>query len=348
MAAVKFPYLVKDTDRHGNVRYYVRRPGMLKIRILGDPSSSNFLKAYHDAIAGKTVDSVPLNTRSKPRDPESFAAVCLAYYASPKFKRLDASTQSWQRRYLDQISSEAGEKPIKQLEARHIRRLRDARAEKPSAANHMLKALRALFRWAEEEEIVDGNPAARVTRLETVEKGHHSWETHEVQQFENCHPIGSKARLAMALLLYTAARREDVVRFGRQNIRSGRLRYTQAKNEHRKPIAVDIPVHPTLSKVIEATSNGNLTFLTTEYGKPFSSNGFGNKFRQWCDEAGLPQCSAHGLRKAAAARLVEAGCSPHEVMAITGHQSLEEVERYTRAANRPAMADSAFKKLRGE
>ena len=92
--------------------------------------------------------------------------------------------------------------------------------------------------------------------------------------------------------------------------------------------------------------SGHLTFLVTEYGRPFSVAGFGNKFRQWCDEAKLPHCSAHGLRKATAARLAERGATTHEIMAITGHQSLEEVERYTRAARRSQLADSGMAKLK--
>jgi integrase/recombinase XerD len=150
----------------------------------------------------------------------------------------------------------------------------------------------------------------------------------------------------MALLLYTACRREDVVRFGPQHLRNGRLQYRQAKNEHRNPINIDIPAHPELLKVISETTTRHLTFLVTEYGKPFSVAGFGGKFRDWCNQAGLPHCSAHGLRKATAARLAERGASPHEIMAITGHQSLEEVERYTRAARKAQLADSAMAKLK--
>ena len=150
----------------------------------------------------------------------------------------------------------------------------------------------------------------------------------------------------MMILLYTACRREDVVRLGPQHVRGGRLRYRQAKNEHRNPVDLDIPVHPDLEAVIEATASGHLTFLTTEYRRPFSPAGFGNRFRDWCNEAGLPHCSAHGLRKAAAARLAERGATAHEIMAITGHRSLEEVERYTRAARQGGLADAAMRKFK--
>jgi integrase len=104
--------------------------------------------------------------------------------------------------------------------------------------------------------------------------------------------------------------------------------------------------HPDLAEVIAATPSAHLTFLVTEQGRPFTPAGFGNKFRAWCNQANLPHCSAHGLRKATAARLAERGATAHEIMAITGHQSLEEVERYTRAARKAQLADSAMSKLK--
>ncbi|WP_244471628.1 tyrosine-type recombinase/integrase [Methylobacterium sp. ARG-1] len=195
-----------------------------------------------------------------------------------------------------------------------------------------------------EEEIVEADPTRDVKRVQYVTKGHHTWTLDEVDQFERRHPVGTKPRLAFALLLYTASRREDAPRLGPQHISVGRLRYVQAKNEHRKPISMDVPVFPDLAEAIAAAPSAHLTFLVTEYGKPFSTAGFGNRFREWCNQAGLPHCSAHGLRKATAARLAERGCTPHEIMAVTGHQTLEEVERYTREAQRAGLADSAWRR----
>jgi integrase len=105
-------------------------------------------------------------------------------------------------------------------------------------------------------------------------------------------------------------------------------------------------VHPDLKTVIDATPCDHLTFVTTAHGKSFTPAGFGNRFRDWCDQAGLNHCSAHGLRKAAAARLAERGATAHEIMAITGHRSLEEVERYTRAARQGKLADSGMAKFK--
>lgn len=87
--------------------------------------------------------------------------------------------------------------------------------------------------------------------------------------------------------------------FGRQHLRDGWLTFTQTKNRRNKPVTLSIPVIAELKELIDATPSDHLTFLTTEFGKSFTSNGFGNRFRKWCDDAGLKHCSAHGLRKAA-------------------------------------------------
>ncbi len=100
-----------------------------------------------------------------------------------------------------------------------------------------------------------------------------------------------------------------------------------------------------MGAIIAETPSDHLTFLTTQFGKPFTAAGFGNWFREQCNLAGLPHCSAHGLRKAAARRLAEAGCTAHEIAAITGHASLREIVRYTKAADQVRLAVAAMDKV---
>jgi integrase len=276
----------------------------------------------------------------------SFRYLCVRYYGSAAYKALDISTRNWQRRALDEIAVEKGAKPVMMMQAKHVRRMRDAKAATPAAANQLVKALRALFSWANEAEETTINPTIGVKKLKYRSDGHHTWTDGEIGQFYKRHPLGSQARLALDLLRYTTGRREDGPRLGRQHIREGRIRFRQAKNEHRNPIDIDIPLHPALAESIAASNVGaRMTFLLTEFGKPFTANGFGNKFKDWCRQADLPHCSAHGVRKATSTALAEAGATPHEIMAITGHQSLEEVERYTKAADRKKTADAAMRKL---
>ena len=106
--------------------------------------------------------------------------------------------------------------------------------------------------------------------------------------------------------------------------------------------ALSIPMHPELMRALALVPRTNLTFLMTDHGRPFSAAGFTNWFRRQCNAAGLPQCSAHGLRKAAATRLGDAGCTVHHIMAVTGHKSLSEVARYTESANQERLARQAL------
>lgn len=133
-----------------------------------------------------------------------------------------------------------------------------------------------------------------------------------------------------------------MVRIGRQHIRKGVLSVIQQKTGQ----DVHIPLHPDLSATLDALRRDNLTFLMTGQGKPFSPAGFTNWFRDMVREAGLPDgLSPHGLRKATCRRLAEAGCTAHEIMAISGHRSLAEVTRYTVAASRRDLAKRAIASL---
>jgi integrase len=91
--------------------------------------------------------------------------------------------------------------------------------------------------------------------------GFHSWSEEEIARFETCHPVSTRARLALALLLYTGQRRSDIVLFGRQHLRGEWFHFTQQKNRARKPITLT-PLHPELQRIIEATPLRNISYVT--------------------------------------------------------------------------------------
>jgi integrase len=176
--------------------------------------------------------------------------------------------------------------------------------------------------------------------------GYKTWDEARIERFESFYPVGTKERLAFALLLYTGQRRSDVVRLAQQDIHGDLLTIDQRKTEGGEEGHLEIPVHPKLAGIIAATPLiGVKTFLVTSFGKAYSPAGFGNWFREVCDAAGCPDVSAHGLRKATARRLAEIGCSEKQIAAILGHASLSEVKRYTDAADRKRLAREAMNKL---
>ncbi len=141
------------------------------------------------------------------------------------------------------------------------RKWRDARADRPEAANSLVKYLRQVFVYAVANDLCDRNAAREVPYLKTGSQGHHSWTIEEVQQFEQTHPKGSKARLALGLLLYTSQRRSDVVLLGPQHVRDGWIKLTQFKNRVRKPVMVEIPIIAALQQLIDATPSCALAFF---------------------------------------------------------------------------------------
>lgn len=344
---IRVKYVVEDTDRHGNVRLYLRKPGHPKTRLRGPLGTPEFWADYHAAMASPAP-----KPKQKPgaltRD--SMRWLVGEYYKSAMFKELDPKTKATRRGILERFcaNNSDGEKPFAAIQPSHIRKRRDAMADKPEAANGMVKVLRQVFKYAVRYELIERNPADGIELLKSGSEGYHSWTLAEIEQYEAKHPVGTTARLALALALYTGQRRGDLVQFGRQHVRDEWLIFTQNKNRNRNPVRLEIPIIPALRQVLDASPTGDLTFLVTAHGRPFTNNGFGNRFRDWCDAAGLPHCSVHGLRKAAAARLAELGCTEFEIMAITGHQTSKEVTRYTKAASQKTRAASALLKLTAE
>jgi len=335
---LKLPRFVHGfVDRHGKPRFYFRRPGFRRMTLRGLPYSPEFMRDYEAAMAEQPVPVGVDRAR-----PGTMQAVALSYFASPEFRTLRQSTQRAYRWTIERLSREHGDKRAALLRREHIVRLMAAHADRPATANALRMALRVMMRHAVELGLRDDDPTRDVRAIRVKSDGHHSWTDDEIEQFERHHPTGSRARLALALLLYTGQRRGDVLRMGAQHIRNDALYVKQEKTG----VELIIPLHPTLKTIIAAAPRDHLTFVTTRRGGPFERSAFSRWFREQCDEAGLPHCSAHGLRKAAARRLAEAGCTAYEIGAITGHASLSELVRYTKAADQRRLAEVAMTKTR--
>ena len=335
---LKLPkYVHGFVDRHGKPRFYFRRPGFETKRLRGLPYSSEFMRDYEFAMADQ-----PLPVGAGKVRPGTMTALAISYFASPEFRTLRSSTQRAYRGMIDQICRDHGDKRAADMRREHVVKLMAVRAEQPGAANGLRMALRVMMKHAVAIGLRADDPTRDVRAIRVKTDGHHSWTDNEIEQFEQHHPVGSRAHLALALLLHTGQRRGDVIRMGAQHARGGILTVKQEKTG----IELAIPIHADLERALAASPSGHLTFLTTKYDRPFTAIGFSNWFRHQCDAAGLPHCSAHGLRKAAARRLAEAGCTPHEIGAITGHVSLAELARYTKAVDQRRLAEVAMAKTR--
>jgi integrase len=330
-------YCSWNYDRHGKRRVRFRQGGF-STYLSGLPWSDDFMRQYAAALEG--VKGQATNVGMERTKPGTINELIVSYYTLV-FPLLKPSTRKMRRNILERFRRDHGDKPVARLEHSHVAGIIVAKGNTPEAANNLLKVLRHLLDHAVATGMIRSNPAAGVKKFRTEGDGFHTWTEDEVARFVVHHPIGSRAHLALALLLYTGQRRSDVVRMGWQHARGNKIAVRQEKTN--TPLL--IPIVPALADALEVVPRTNLTFLLTSGGAPFTPAGFGNYFRDCCDETGLSHCSAHGLRKLAATRLANAGCSEREIMAITGHRSLSEVSRYTKGADQARLSEQAVSKV---
>lgn len=331
MAKINLPHVQVFTDRHGKQRAYYRKKGCPRKALPGKLGSAQFMAAYHEA-GGNSPEQVG----SGHTLPRTINALIVAYYNSPGFRRLRPSTRAVYRGTLERLRKACGDLPADRLSPDHIDGMLSLMADTPSAANNLRKRLRALMALAVKLKWRRDNPARETEALPTGRDGIPAWSDDDIIAFEARWPSGSRQRLALALLLYTGQRRSDVVRMGRQHVRDGRIAVTQVKTGAK----LQIRIHPALQAELDQAPLG-MTFLVTQYGAPFSAAGFTNWFKEQARKAAVAK-SPHGLRKAAGRRLAEAGCTAKQIMAVLGHSSLAEAERYTKSASQVLLADDAI------
>jgi integrase len=297
------------------------------------------MAAYEAAMAGEKIE--PGKNKIKPG---SVADLITLYYQTAAFTRLSDATRQTYHGILERFRAEYGERPVALLEEQHITAILDKKADTPAAANNLRRMLRAIMKLARKRKMIKVNPMIEVEPIRYKVKGFMDWSDDEIKLFADHYAIGTRERLALELLLCAAPRRSDVVRLKRANVAGGRLIYRQKKTD----AEINIPLLPQLEAAIVAMRmrDGQELFLETQFGQAFTETGFYNWFADKARKAGVPKGrSPHGLRKACCRRLAEAGCSPHEIMSVSGHVTLKEVERYTRAANRARLANSAIATL---
>lgn len=329
-------YVNTYKDRHGKERIYYREPGKPQVPLPGPLYSEEFWIAYH-----KAKENEP-RAIGKPPKAGTIAAAVKGYYGSAEFKQLAASTQAVYRRILDRFATDHGDAPIAGLQTKHVNVLIDQKSDTPAAANILRKRLSGLFEYAKSVGMIETNPAKDAKRIKIKSAGYRSWSETDIQKYRARWPEGSPERIAMEILLHTGLRRSDAVRLGWEHLDDGVLSISTQKSQG--IVELHIPMHRDLAFVYELPKE-KMTFITTKYGKPRSAKAFTNWLREAAHAAGLPDNSSpHGLRKAACRRLAEAGCTALEIMSITGHRDIKEVERYTKAAEMKRLSRTAIAK----
>lgn len=318
---------------------YLRRPGYKRVRLPGLIGSVEFLAGYHAAMNGGDPVTVAAIVREKQQTIE----VAIDRYideALPKRVPSEA-TRGRQTSTLKKFAEldGVGTAALSLLDSAFINRC-IAEAPTVGVGRTWLITIREFCKWAVGEKLITTDPTAGIVIKLPKSDGHETWTEEQIAQFEARWPIGTRERLLFSLLLYTGQRCSDVRLLGPSSIMKGAFPITQQKTG----AEVTIPVHAELAKAIEACKVVGLGyFLTTSTGKPLDQRDLNKWFRQACREAGLPDtCVPHGLRKACCRRLAQAGASTKLIAAVSGHQTLKEIERYTKAFDNEQGARDAF------
>jgi integrase len=336
-------FIDRFKDRHGKVRYYFRRPGGVRIPLHGEPGSPEFLAAHQAAFNGELpekTDNLPLITKAR-----TFDHLAFEYFASTDFLSLAPSTRYANRKAIERLiqKEKIGHRLVAGMERQNVMAIVARHAQSPGAANDYLKKIRQLIRFSILLGWRKDDPTLLVKTFKTGEW--HTWTDEEITKFEAYWPIGTIERTAFSLLLYTGQRLGDVARMTWRDIEAGRIRITQEKTG----AGLSIPVHPALARVLDATPKKGMLILINQLGRPFSVKGFGNWMASKIATAGLPsECVTHGIRKAMARRIAEKGGTEKQIASVTGHKTLKEVARYTRAASQAQLSDAAIGLLNGQ
>lgn len=346
MAKIELANIQAFTDRHGRRRHYYRRTGQKRIPIPGEPGSAEFMAAYaaakaQDPAASEAARAAAAEARVQPR---SINALIIAYYRSQDFLDLKSSTQKNYRNILDRFRAKHGGKTAANIETHHLEAIFMSMAGRPGATRNLRRRLNTVFSLCVRLGWRKDNPVRETKAPKMKSEGFIPWTDDEIEQFQAHWASGTRERLALELLLCLGQRRSDTRLMGRQHlVGPDKIKVVQQKGG--KPLVIRI--HPALKREIDQ-HRGDLTFVVTAYGAPFSEGGFTQWFVERAVLAGVVGRTPHGLRKAAGRRLAEAGCTAHQIMSILGHSSLAEAEKYTRSARQERMADEAMDRLEAE
>lgn len=339
-----FPkYVSEYKDRHGKSRLRFRKTGYPTFHFKSDFGTEGFrveLRGCLDSIVPQKK-SVRSNVI-----PKSIDDLVLKYFQSGDFKR-DAQPQTLQKNkaIIGRFRQEHGHRPTHQVTFEALDKIVNRMKEKkkdgtggPFAAQKLRKELKRLFRYAVKLGWLESNPIDHVDPIKATSNGFHTWTESEIRQFQSYWKLGTTQRLAMEMMLWTAKRMGDAIKIGPQHVQNGYFVLTDAKTAKRN----SLPIAPPLKTAIESMDTAHLVFIVTSYGKPYSDKSFSQRFSKWCNEAGLPKCSAHGLRKAMARRMAEARATNSEMKSITQHSGDAELAIYIRDADQKYLADKTM------
>jgi integrase len=323
----KLPPHVEKNIVKGNVYLSFRCGKGPRTRLPADPTSDEFKTAYLAALTGQPAPGRPTLQRAAPG---TIAALIASYMKGAAYIGLRETSRAGYFSRIETIRVNHGHRTIAGLtRERIITGILQPYADRPGAALDTLKKFRILIRHAIDIGWLKHDPSIGIKRPKS--RPVRAWTDAEMAAFERRWPLGTKQRTAYALMLGVGTARIDVHRMTWTQVDSGGVGYTRNKTG----VAVDIGLDDILRQALDAAPRSHVTIINTEFGQPFTVDGFSGFMRDAMKAAGLPlDCKPHGLRKTLGRRLADAGVSAHDIMAALGHTTLAQAELYTKEANR--------------
>jgi integrase len=335
------PHLHREITRHGKAVWYVRIGKGPRIRIKAEFGTLEFEQEYQAAIT------------STPRPAKAGVAAGTLGWLIERYREttawtdLSLATRRNRENHFKQVCKTAGNEPHRSITQNVIVAGRDRRAATPAQARNFLDAMRGLFKWAKEAQHVTVDPTSGVKNPKRMKgPGFPVWTEDDVERYYKHWALGTKERVWIDVLLFTGGRRGDAVKIGRQHVRDGWATFRTEKSQG--TVTVSIPILPVLQRTLDAGPTGELAFICGAGGRPFKKESFGNAFKEACVTAGIPDKSAHGLRKIGATRVAENGGTVAELNAIFGWSGTAMASLHTQTAERKRLAARAIGKLVNE
>ena len=336
-------YVSVFVDRYCKERFRFRRLGVSIY--LPPPGSEEYAAAYAKALGGSGVSGRAV--------PGSVGDLVSRFYQTISFRRGGPGWQRTMRQTIEPFREEFADIPVRSFRPKDIDVILAKRHEKiirfvngrqrafggSSAAERLREMLMRLFKLAVKLEWIANNPVMLADAVGHKPKGYHPWTEVEIAKYRETWPLGTTPRLALELMLWTGARRSDAHRMPPPV--NGRMVLKAAKTGKE----INLPVAPALQAAIDAMPEVGAVLLRSEYGRPFTQNGLGQRMREWCDKAGLPHCTAHGIRKALTRRAADLNVSQQGLKSLGQWSQDREVATYAASANAKRMAEGALSEV---
>jgi len=293
--------------------------------------------AAYQAYRGEKPVAAPTSRKVE----GSFGRLVTDFYADRAFKKdLKPSSQRKYRDVLEGLARDHGHRAVSAMTPEAVERIINRIGEtRPAMANLTRAVLRQLMKFAKKHGMIAINPVVGIEAFKVGE--HHTWTDGELRQFETRWRLGTRERLAYALLLFTGQRVGDIASRTRAHVQDGSIYVVQEKTG----AELWIPIHPELALALKAYPARGLALIGKANGQPMTAHSLSRLMSKAIDKAGLPgRCVPHGLRKAMLRILAEQGATSKEIQGISGHKTLREIERYTKAADQRILARSTMEK----